>query len=306
MNFSQIKTFYLVATMGTFQSAADKLNTSQPAVSARIVALENWFGVQLFDRSTHRAQLTPQGRALLEISRKLLELEAAARSQVGGQDALHGIFRIGAADTLAMSWLPSFLTQLQQHHPAASFEFQLGTSPRLHEELTKQTLDVCFMVGPVTEPYIVNLPLCETPVVIAAAPSLGLHGRRVGAAEIAQHPVLTFERRSQTYQSMVRAYNDAGLIGKMTGTSSLSFAIALTLEGYGVLAAPRVSIRREVDQGFLKVLDTDIVPESPKFALCYVNGPAAEASQRIGEEALEHLAAYAEPGYINLLYGDGP
>lgn len=302
MNFTQLKTFYLVATMGTFQKAADKLYTSQPTVSARIVALENWLGVQLFDRSAHRAQLTPQGRALLELARRFLELETVMRSSVGQKGELQGIYRIGASDTLALSWLPSFFTELHRRYPAAGFEYQLGASPRLRDELVGQTLDICFMIGPVSEPNVISLPLCETPVVLAAAPALELHGRKLQLCDITEYTVLTLERRTQTYQSLVRLFEKAGPIGNLSGNSSLAFAIALALEGYGILAVPAISIKGELDEGTLKLLDVSVTPDSPKFALSYVDGPIASSAQKIADEAYEHLAGFATPMYVNLLF----
>lgn len=302
MNITQIKTFYYVATMGTFQRAAEKLNSSQPAVSARIVALENWFGVQLFDRSTHRANLTPQGRAFMDIARHAIKLEQHARIRMGCDGALHGDFRIGAADTLAHSWLPSFLTQLGRRHENARFEFQLGVSPRLRDDLLNQTLDFCFMVGPVIEPQIVGIPLCEAPVVMAASPTLGLHDRRLKLSDIAEHSILTFERRSQTYQCMVQACNEGGLIAKMAGSSSLSLAVALAVEGYGLVVMPRLAIRRELDNGRLVELDVDIPLDSPKFAISYVDGPMTFAARQVAAEAQEHLKSCALPEDVRLLY----
>ncbi|WP_163271826.1 LysR family transcriptional regulator [Chelativorans alearense] len=303
MTLTQIKTFYLVATMGTFQKAAEKLNTSQPTVSARIVALESWFGTSLFDRSTHRAQLTAQGRAFLDIARRMLDLEAAARSAVGNGGELQGVVRIGLADTLALSWVPRFMMSLQELYSDVTFEFQVGASPVLRDELVRQSLDISFMVGPVAEPNVVCERLCETPVSLTAAPRMGLHGRKLGIKEISQHQILTFQRRSQTYQSLMRAFDAAQLNVRISGVSSLSFAVALALEGYGILAVPTVSIERELEQGKLELLDSDLTPEAPQFAACWVSGPSAAASQTIAAHARDFLTAYASENMINIFDG---
>jgi len=300
MTFTQIKTFYLVATMGTFQKAAEKLNTSQPTVSARIVALENWFGTNLFDRSTHRAQLTAQGRAFLDIARRMLELEATARSSVGQGGDLQGVIRIGLADTLALSWVPRFMLTLHEQYSDVTFEFQVGGSPGLRDELVNQSLDICFMVGPVAEPNVVCRRLCETPVALTAAPHLALHGRKLSIEEIARHRILTFQRRSQTYQSLIRDFDAAEINARISGVSSLSFAIALALEGYGILAAPTIAIEREIAEGKLVLLDSDLVPDAPQFAACWVSGPSAAASQTIAAHAQDYLRGISSPDIINL------
>ena len=65
MTFDQIETFYLIATLGTYRQAAERLNATQPTLSARIATLESRLGVALFDRTGHRVALTPEGRQFL-------------------------------------------------------------------------------------------------------------------------------------------------------------------------------------------------------------------------------------------------
>ena len=48
MEFDQIETFLAVLTYGGFHKAAEALRVSQPAISARIRALEESLGVTLF------------------------------------------------------------------------------------------------------------------------------------------------------------------------------------------------------------------------------------------------------------------
>ncbi len=48
MQFDQIETFLAVLTYGGFHKAAEALRVSQPAISARIRALEESLGVPAF------------------------------------------------------------------------------------------------------------------------------------------------------------------------------------------------------------------------------------------------------------------
>lgn len=68
---------------GSFAAAAAALYRVPSAISYTISQLENDLGVAVFDRSGHRAVLTPAGRLLLDEGRRILtatrELGAAAR-----------------------------------------------------------------------------------------------------------------------------------------------------------------------------------------------------------------------------------
>jgi DNA-binding transcriptional LysR family regulator len=68
---------------GTFAAAAEELHRVSSSLSYQVQKLESELGITLFDRSGHRARLTPTGTLLVEEGRRLLHtaamLEARAR-----------------------------------------------------------------------------------------------------------------------------------------------------------------------------------------------------------------------------------
>ena len=73
MSISRIALYHLetllwIARLGTFGAAAERLNTTQPAISARVRELENLVGKQLFRREGRTMTLTPAGRQLVRES----------------------------------------------------------------------------------------------------------------------------------------------------------------------------------------------------------------------------------------------
>ncbi|WP_343079236.1 LysR family transcriptional regulator [Ostreiculturibacter nitratireducens] len=64
MHITQLHTFLAVTESGSFHLAAERLNITQAAVSARIRQLETILDVRLFDRGRRGAALTEAGRHL--------------------------------------------------------------------------------------------------------------------------------------------------------------------------------------------------------------------------------------------------
>ena len=64
MEIVQLETFLAVASSGGFHRAASALHVSQPAVSARIRALEDSLGARLFERGPGDFSLSPAGKTL--------------------------------------------------------------------------------------------------------------------------------------------------------------------------------------------------------------------------------------------------
>src|SRR5262245_16361118 len=97
MELGQVEAFLAVNTFGGFRRAADALRLTQPAVSARIRALEDSLGVSLFERGQGLA-LSAAGRALRPHAEQLLRAAALARQAVHDlQPAAGGAVQIAAA-----------------------------------------------------------------------------------------------------------------------------------------------------------------------------------------------------------------
>ncbi len=73
MNLEQLEAVSAVAEFGSFRAAANKLNRSQPALSATIKQLEEEFEILIFDRTNYRPKLTDVGSAFLKVAKETLE-----------------------------------------------------------------------------------------------------------------------------------------------------------------------------------------------------------------------------------------
>lgn len=300
MNFDQIESFYLIAVLGTFAQAAQRLNTTQPAISARVAALENRLGVKLFDRAGQRATLTPAGRRFLRSAEKLLEIQSEILAETGNSQ-LSGVLRIGVSDTMAMTWVPGFLAGLRQSYPDLIIELSIGPSFGIRDGLVKRELEVGFMVGPVSDPDIVNHVLCDCPIVMAAPPSMGLGGRRINRQELQLLNLVTFERVTQPYQTLLSSLRAADLSPSLHAVNSLQAVVLLACEGFGVGVLPLGTIKRELANNALELLDVDLELSDVRFAACYPEGPDTWPARIITEQAIAYLCSLDPTPAMKLL-----
>jgi DNA-binding transcriptional LysR family regulator len=88
ITFDQLRVLVEVVEQGSFSAAARKLHRVQSAVSYAISNLEEQLGLELFDRSTRRPQLTKAGKAIVQEARGVLgqvhQLSERARAIRGG------------------------------------------------------------------------------------------------------------------------------------------------------------------------------------------------------------------------------
>jgi DNA-binding transcriptional LysR family regulator len=81
MSLDQLQAVVTIAEEGTLLRAARRLHISQPPLTRKVRALEEEFGVALFDRGARGMRPTPAGHTLVASAREILAaVDAAAVS----------------------------------------------------------------------------------------------------------------------------------------------------------------------------------------------------------------------------------
>ncbi|RZJ58286.1 MAG: LysR family transcriptional regulator [Acidovorax sp.] len=116
LDLEWLEDFLALAETGNFSRAAEARSIAQPAFSRHIRALEDWVGVELFDRSAHPAALTPAGQRFLPLLEAILaNLEAARIKARAAHDVAAASLRFAATHVLTFfpRWLVGIETRLQ-------------------------------------------------------------------------------------------------------------------------------------------------------------------------------------------------
>lgn len=296
LRFHQIEAFYWISRLGSFSAAAQRLNTSQPSVSGRIRDLETVLGAALFDRSARQARLTPAGRDLVEVAERFMALseEFVERANIGAD--IGGVIRLGAADTAALTWLPTLMGRLSSRYPSLAVELVVDLSMHLQAKLMEGEIDVAFMVGGAPGPDFQAVALGEVRNVWMAAPKLGLGDRVVSGKELAGFPILTHSRGSHLYRNVLAWFDGQGVRPqRLHGCSSLSMMIELTMAGLGVGVLPPALVERAIRDGALTTIRTARAVKPNAFVAAYANRPPNKIARTIVDIAVR--AARSHPAF---------
>jgi DNA-binding transcriptional LysR family regulator len=100
---------------GSFSAAAADRHVTQPALSRRIRALEQWVGAPLVDRSAYPVQLTPYGQEFLGLARETVSSMQAMRTDLrqASSQAGHQV-RVLTLHTLASRMVPELVAPLMR------------------------------------------------------------------------------------------------------------------------------------------------------------------------------------------------
>jgi LysR family transcriptional regulator, low CO2-responsive transcriptional regulator len=178
VTFTQLRTFAMVAELGSLRAAAAALGVSEPAVSAALSALRADLGDALFVRSGAGIALTPGGRALAGRARELVRLAERTRREVtGATGAVPGRLRVLASASCAEHVAPS-LRRFAERTPGC--EVDLGTSDvPAAVALAEDLADVVLGTWPAPLPgqHLGAVPFLRYRRVLVGAPGHVLSGR---------------------------------------------------------------------------------------------------------------------------------
>ncbi len=136
-----LRSFLAITETRSFTRAAERLGLRQSTVSQHIGKLEAATGRILLARDTHAVGLTPDGDALVEFARGVLQAhERLARFLDGTR--LRGRIRLGASEDFVSARLAEALAEFTRAHSAVDLELTVGLSGTLYERFDAGEMDV--------------------------------------------------------------------------------------------------------------------------------------------------------------------
>src|SRR5919106_428717 len=152
MELRHLRYFIAVAEQLNFRRAAEQLHVAQPPLSKQIRDLEDELGVQLFQRSKRRVQLTEVGRVFLGEARETLnQAEQAARAARRANCGEIGRLIVGFVMSATCSVLPDVVRMFRKRYPGVELVMEESSTGQAIEDLHSRRLHVAFVRQPVND-----------------------------------------------------------------------------------------------------------------------------------------------------------
>jgi DNA-binding transcriptional LysR family regulator len=287
IDFKTLETFMWVANLRSFRGAAEKLHTTQPAVSMRIAQLEDDLSVRLLERDRRLVATTQKGQELLGYAERLMRLRAEMIEAVGDASTMRGIVRLGVSETIVHTWLPALIERVNNAYPNLELEIEVDISPNLSDRLIAKDLNLAFLLGPMSNPNVSSLPLCAFPLAFVASDKIKLPKRVIALDEIAKWPLVTFSRNTQPYIVVRDLFERAGLRATIHASASLATVVRMALDGLGIAVIPPAILANVAAPGRLRMIKTKAVLPKLNFVVSWPATPDSHAAQKVAEIAMQ-------------------
>lgn len=168
MTIRHMRIFLAVTENGNnLTRAASQLYMAQPAVTVAIQELEQYYGVNLFDRLGKRLYLTEAGKQFREYVVRILglfdDMEEGMKSW-----GSRGVLRVGSSITIGSQFMPGYVEEYAKTHPNVDTQVLIGPSDRIEKKILNNELDIALVESPVHEKNLIAEQYMEDYLMIIA------------------------------------------------------------------------------------------------------------------------------------------
>jgi len=195
MNLRDLQYLVALAETGHFGEAAARCHVSQPTLSAQVKKLEEYLGVQLFERRPRKVSLTDAGRRIVERARHITqEAEDIRELARASRDPLSGRLRMSLIPTLAPYLLPRVAPRLRKQLPGLQLMLYEHQTAPLLAKLRDGELDLALLALPADTVGLETRSLFAESFVVAMPRGHRLTARkRLKPADLAGETLLLLE-----------------------------------------------------------------------------------------------------------------
>jgi DNA-binding transcriptional LysR family regulator len=253
MDTARLEAFVEVAHSGSISKAAEALFVTQPALTARLQALERSLGTDLLVRGRHGSRLSEAGKALLPHAERALAALRTGRVAVEEvRSGSAGQLTIGAAPAVSTYVLPAMLHRFQARHPRVRLVVRSGHSEEILQMVLRDEVEIGLM-RPIQHPEVTSTLLYEDELTLVVH-----RGHRFAAAgrvrmgELASEHLILFDRNSSYHELTSAIVRQAGISprGRLE-VDNIDAAKRMVEQRLGIALLPRTSVQADIGAGRL-------------------------------------------------------
>ncbi|SIR99672.1 transcriptional regulator, LysR family [Peribacillus simplex] len=257
MKLENLKMFCLVVDEGSISQAARLSFLSQPAVTRQIHQLENYYNTLLFDREEGRLRVTEAGKLLYPFAKAIVNDFNHSKEVIQQSTGKYNAnLIVGASLTIGEYLLPSLLGRFKKQQPEIKVTLTIKNTPRVLEDLSNDVIDLALVEGLVENGDFIVDKFAEDELILVCPSDHPWKDRKeIQLEELGNERMIWRESISGTRLIVENMLREHGVLEKIDSYMEIGStqAIKSAVEaGLGISILPRLTVARELEQGFLR------------------------------------------------------
>lgn len=253
-----IEFFVAAVAGGSFAAGAKALGVTASAVSRRVAALEEGFGVQLLARTTRTLRLTSDGAAFYDRCTRILEEMREARDAFARvKRTAAGLLRVEVPLSLGRFVIAPALPRFLSQYPQVRVDLTLRD--QLVDPVT-EGLDLLVRIGGLSDSSLIAKKLGESRIVHCASPAyLKRHSAPRSPRDLERHARLGYLREGRAAPFFLGETDELQpfpVSGPVNANDS-SVLLGLAIAGHGIGAFFDFMAKPAVARGELELVLED-------------------------------------------------
>jgi DNA-binding transcriptional LysR family regulator len=242
VDWSDLRTFYAVATAGSMNAAADLLGVTQSAISKRLGQLEVRLGTRLLERSPSGIQLTEAGAEALDHVTTMMRASQSLENTLRGLEAkTQGEVKIWANDGVLGFCIAPNVASFLAENPGMRLTM---LSDRYLPKSGQGYADVVIGFDQPSQADVISFPVATLHYcVFASRDYIATYGAPTGPLDVAQHRVLNHMLYAQNPGWKDNTAHVAALVEPTVITDCSASLLQATAAGAGIAVMPSYAAR---------------------------------------------------------------
>lgn len=248
-----LRSLIAIAEARKLSAAAERLYVTQSALSHQIRALEEHYGISLFDRTRQGLRFTPSGDRLLALARETLSgIGAAERDLHRLQGDTRGELRIALECHTCFDWLMPVMDEFRSRWNEVEIDLVAGFHPDPLSLLAEGKADLVIGAEPKSKRGLFVAPLFGFEILVVMANEHRLRNKRRLQPEDLRGETLITYPVPESRIDLIREVLDPAGIKLPRRTAELTVAIMqLVASRRGIAALPNWGVKNYVDNDYV-------------------------------------------------------
>jgi len=261
--------FVLLAKHGSLAATARELGLTPPAVTKRLMQLEQRLGVRLLNRTTRRVSLTSEGETYLaQATRILADIRDMEESVSSSRAAPKGLLRVNATLGFGRTTIAPLVSAFARRYPDVEVQLQL-TDRAIN--LVEDAYDLGIRFGELPDTRLGARKILSNHRYLCASPAyLKRNGIPRTPQELAQHRCILHRQNDDSYSTWKlqkgRKHETVKVHGSLSSNDG-DVVLGWALDGHGILLRSEWDAAKYLDSGRLQVVLPDYtLPSADLYA----------------------------------------
>ncbi len=283
-----------VVELGGVEHAGQSLHIGQPAVTKRLRALEECYGLDLMQRRGRKLELTAAGERVYAFSRLVLDYQTSLledlNSLMRGQNEL----RLEVTSAIGDHLLPDILLNFADNYPQYRIHSRMGYSRRIQTRLATGLSDIALIEQAPDHPDILVQKWLEDELILVCGPHHPLSNtREITKQQLAEQDFVLREPKSSLRIILDQKLQNFGISALPISleVGSTDTIVEILGRGRHLSFLPKFAVAEALKHGVLRQIHVEQLYISMKLWIVRnrssINNPVAEAFIQLLRESTQ-------------------